>query len=117
VAADVLTFVVADFSAADVATFGFGYVPLSSPPAVPVGDLFGVCQVAELLEVAVRTCPELGAAADEVATVELDDFNPPEATTKGVGYVPLRSPPASPDGEPPAASCHSAFESSIAVST
>jgi hypothetical protein len=33
----VTTFVVADFSAAEVVTVGFGYVPPRSPPAEPLG--------------------------------------------------------------------------------
>jgi len=113
----VLTLVVADFSAAEVVTFGFGYDPLKSPPAAPVGVPLGFCQVAAVLEVAVRTWPEIGAVASEVFTVVVADFSAADFATVGSGYVPLRSPPAAPVGAEPAKSAHSADTPSRAVST
>jgi hypothetical protein len=57
------------------AILGFGYVPLRSPPAVPLGgSVVGITPLASLLEVIT-----------------------PSAML-GFGYVPLKSPPAVPLG-------------------
>jgi hypothetical protein len=100
VAAAVLTLVVADFSAAEVTTVGLGYVPPRSPLAAPVGVALGLCHVAVVLDVAVSTCPEVGAVAAEVLTLVVADFSAAEVATLGFGYVPVRLPPAAPVGVP-----------------
>jgi len=118
VAVLVTTLVVADLMAVEVATVGFGYVPLRSPPAAPVGVALGVDHTAVDELVAVRTCPLDGATAAEVTTVVVADFIPAEASTVGFGYVPLRSPPAGPDGGNEVAGlCHAAAVPDVAVST
>jgi S-adenosylmethionine/arginine decarboxylase-like enzyme len=96
---------------------GLGYVPHRSPLAAPVGEPLGFCQVAAVLEVAVSTWPELGAVAAEVTMLVVADFSAADVATEGLGYDPLRSPPAAPVGDEPAKSCHEALEPFIAVST
>ena len=118
VAAEVFTLPDADLRAADVVTVGFGYVPPSSPPAEPVGLVLGFCQVAVVLDVAVSTWPFRGAVAAEVLTLVVADLIAAEVATDGLGYVPLRSPPAVPLGdELELGVCQIAVVELVAVST
>ena len=116
IAKAVFTSPVVVFSAAEVSTLGLGYVPLRSPPAAPVGVELGVCQVAVLLDVAVRTWPVVGAVAAELLTLPPDTFSAPEAKTVGLGYDPLKSPPAVPVGVAVGV-CQVAVLLEVAVST
>lgn len=56
-------------SASPVPVAPFTEVFQESPPAE------GVCQVAAVHEVAVRTCPEVGAVADDTFTVVVADLS------------------------------------------
>jgi hypothetical protein len=90
-------------------------VALAGPETSPVPDTD--CQVAAVPEVAVKTCPTVGAAAAETETVVVADLS---ATTSGFGYVPPSIPPAAPVGAPPlppVGVCQVAAVADVAVNT
>jgi hypothetical protein len=62
-------------------------VPVRSPPAGPDGgkELAGLCQFAAVLDVAVKTWPEVGAVAAEVLTLVVADLSAADVETVGLG--------------------------------
>ena len=91
-------------------TVGLGYVPLSSPPAAPTGEPLGrllSCNFFLLLESALSSIINKSAATGvtfsaiekiSLATLSWTAVPSAPSLTLGLGYVPLRSPPAEPDG-------------------